>query len=160
MVLKIPECMCDFMRGFPRKPTEPLLMPPYDLLAVAAQTRYPLEAFLFVQRGLDYTVRHEHGEIAEDRELEPQEMEERHVDGAALCWGLADFARQQYGLMARTVLKRWQIYACEDFGRIVFSMVDAGLMHTTDEDTLDDFIDVYDFADAFSHSLELTENNI
>lgn len=130
-----------------------------DLLAVAGQTRYPLDAFFFVQRGLDFTVRREHGEIDDDGELDPEQMHSRHVDGEALCWGLRDFALQQYGLMARTVLKRWQVYTCQDFGRIVFAMVDAGLMHTTDDDSIDDFTGVFTFADAFSHSLQLSENN-
>ena len=134
-------------------------MAPNDLLAVAAETRYPLDAFIFVQRGLDYTVRQEHGEIDNEQELDADEMQSRHVDGAALCWGLRDFAIQQYGLMARTVLKRWQIYSCKDFGCIVFAMVDAGLMHTTDDDSIDDFVRVFNFADAFSHSLQLSENN-
>ena len=63
---------------------------------------------------------------------------------------------EQYGLMARTVLQRWGIHSCEDFGRIVFALVDAELMLKTDEDTIDNFIDVYNFTDAFAPTLTLT----
>ena len=126
-----------------------------DLQAVVQRSRYPLDAFLFVQRGLDFTVRQTHGEPGEEQD---HACESRHVSGAQLCMGLRDFARREYGLLARTVLRRWHINASEDFGRIVFAMVDAGLMHKTDEDTLEDFVDVFDFADAFSPELTLSEN--
>ena len=57
--------------------------------------------------------------------------------------------------MARTVLQRWSIHSCEDFGHIVFALVDAGLMLKTDEDSIDDFIGAYDFSDAFTPNLSL-----
>ena len=47
------------------------------------------------------------------------------------------------------MLGKWGINATEDFGRIVFALVDAGLLRKTDEDTIDDFRGVYDFRDAF-----------
>lgn len=124
-----------------------------DLPVVARSTKYPLDAFIFVQRGLDFTVRRIHGE--------PQASDEvgsRHVSGQELCLGLRDYAIQQYGMMARTVLRRWNILSSEDFGHIVFAMVDAGLMHKTDEDTIRDFVGVYDFAEAFASSLQLSGN--
>jgi uncharacterized repeat protein (TIGR04138 family) len=129
-----------------------------DLMAVVNRTRYPLDAFIFVQRGLDYTVRREHGELdADPEQLDPESLHDRHVDGRTLCYGLRDYAHQQYGLMARAVLKRWNIHNSEDFGHIVFAMVEAGLMHKTDEDSVDDFIDVFDLANAFDEQLELSD---
>lgn len=124
-----------------------------DLLSVVRATKYPLEAFIFVQRGLDHAVRRIHGEP--DPNADPAS---RHVSGEQLCHGLRDYAIEQYGLMARPVLRRWNINSSEDFGRIVFAMIDAGLMQKTDEDTLGDFVEVYDFAEAFSPTLSLTEN--
>ena len=46
----------------------------------------------------------------------------------------------------------------EDFGRIVFALVDAGMMHKTDEDRIDDFVNVFDFKDAFTTELTIAEN--
>ncbi|MFP4144974.1 MAG: Minf_1886 family protein [Phycisphaeraceae bacterium] len=129
-------------------------MPAKDLRSIASRSPYPLEAFLFVQRGLDYTVRQAHGE---PEEVEA-ENEDRHVDGRQLCQGLRDFAVREYGLLARTVLRRWRIQSSEDFGRIVFLMVDAGFMHKTSDDTLEDFMGIYDIDTAFSPQLSLTEN--
>ncbi len=122
-----------------------------NLHELARTTKYPAEAFAFVQRGLDFTVQRTHGKP--DPATLPQS---RHISGQQLCLGLRDFAIQQYGLMARTVLKRWHIRSSEDFGRIVFTMVDAGLMSKTDEDDISDFADVFDFAQAFTPQLELT----
>jgi uncharacterized repeat protein (TIGR04138 family) len=129
-----------------------------QLMDVVRESSYSLDAFLFVQRGLDYTVRREHGELdLELEEIEQHHVQDRHVDGETLCCGLRDFAKQQYGLMARTVLKRWNIHSCEDFGQIVFAMVQAGLMHKTDEDTIEDFVGVFDFRRAFDDELEISD---
>ena len=118
-----------------------------DLMSIARDTRYPLEAFLFVQRGLDFTVRRAHGEPPTN--LEEENQQNRHVGGRDLCFGLRDFAVEEYGMLARTVLKRWNIRTSEDFGQIVFSMVEAGVMQKTDEDRIEDFHEVLDFAQAF-----------
>lgn len=108
---------------------------------------YPPEAFQFVREGLAHTVRTIHGERSPD--LLPED-ESRHVSGPQLCLGLRDFAQNQYGLLARTVLARWGITKTDDFGRIVFAMIDMGLMRKTEEDTFEDFCGVYDFDDAFT----------
>ena len=101
---------------------------------------YPPEAFQFVRDGLSHTVRVSHGQ-ADD--------ENRHVSGQQLCFGLKDYALKRYGMLARTVLERWGIRKTDDFGKIVFAMVDAGLMRKTDEDTFEDFSGVYSFDEAF-----------
>lgn len=123
-----------------------------NLLQVVQATKYPLDAFAFLQRGLGFTVERIHGEAPDD---DTEDIPNRHISGRDLCFGLRDFAIEQYGLMARTVLRHWRINASEDFGHIVFAMVDAGLMHKTDEDCIEDFVDVFDFADAFSKRIEL-----
>ena len=109
---------------------------------------FPEEAFQFVRAGLAHTVKFVHGEGAEAPEPPPQR--ERHVSGQQLCLGLRDFAMQQYGMLARTVLSRWGIHKTEDFGRIVFAMIDGGMMRRSDRDTIDDFRGVYDFDEAFA----------
>ena len=140
-------------------------MIPAELVELAASSRYPLDAFLFVQRGLDHTVRSLHGDDDEPLAL-PEELAEdpdgpeaqalieaaeksRHVSGRQLCEGIRDFAISQYGLLAPVVLGHWNVRRSGDFGRIVFEMVDAGLMRKTEEDRVEDFDDVFDFRQAF-----------
>lgn len=127
-----------------------------SIFDLAQKTRYTVDAFIFIQRGLDYTVRSIHGDIPKDLDTE-DETTSRHVSGQQLCEGLRKFAISQYGLMARTVLRRFKIYSTEDFGHLVFAMVDAGVMRKTDEDSIADFINVYDFADAFGTQLQLSQ---
>jgi len=107
---------------------------------------YRIEAYRFIRDGLAHTVRMTHG--VSENELADSD-ESRHVNGQQLCMGLRDFALKQYGLMARPVLDRWGIRETADFGRIVFAMVDAGLMRKTDEDSLADFQDIFDFEEEF-----------
>jgi uncharacterized repeat protein (TIGR04138 family) len=40
----------------------------------------------------------------------------------------------------------------EDFGRIVFEMVDRGELRKTDRDSLADFLDIYNFDDVFQRA--------
>lgn len=110
---------------------------------IAAATRYPVDAFHFVRRGLEYTVHRAH------QNPDQLDEDERHVNGRQLSEGLRDFAVQQYGRMARTVLQRWNIHRCEDFGHIVFAMVEGGVMQATANDSVRDFIGVFDFDEAF-----------
>lgn len=128
------------------RPTGALLMEePHakPLHEIAAGTRYPLDAFQFVRRGLDFTVHRCHEKPEQLSEAE------RHVSGEQLCTGLRDFALEQYGRLARTVLGRWRINATEDFGQIVFAMVEGGMMQTTERDTLRDFENVFSFDESF-----------
>ena len=132
----------------------------HDLMDFVHSIQYPLNAILFVQRGLEYTVCKTHGDRDPAAAKETDELVRRHVSGQQLCTGLREYAIEQYGLMALIVLKRWNIHSCEDFGRIVFAMVDAKMMKKNDEDSLHDFSNVYEFAEAFSPMLKLTEKDI
>ena len=111
---------------------------------------YSPESYRFIRDGLAHTVRIVHGDAALAAPPTSEDEEDsRHVSGEQLCDGLRDFGVKQYGLLARTVLSRWGIRSTEDFGKIIFAMVDAGLMRTTEDDHLEDFVGVYDFDDAF-----------
>lgn len=111
---------------------------------------YPVEAFNFVREGLSYTMNRVH------ENAEARESHDRHVNGQQLCLGLRDFAIEQYGLLAPTVLQHWSVQRTDDFGRIVFAMIDAGIMKSSHEDTLEDFRAIYDFSEAFSREQLLT----
>jgi len=78
---------------------------------------------------------------------------ERHVSGQELCEAARQYALQQYGFMAPTVLGSWGVRRTGDFGEIVFSMIEIGQMRKTRRDKREDFDDVYEFRDAFSRDL-------
>ncbi|MEM1184122.1 MAG: Minf_1886 family protein [Planctomycetota bacterium] len=124
-----------------------------DLKAILDQAGgYSPRAYEFLRDGLAHAVRNVHGDEVAMRG--PSEDDDsRHVSGQDLCLALRDYAIERYGLLARTVLSRWNIHRTDDFGNIVFAMVDAGLMRKTDDDTPDDFRGVFDFDEEFGHSL-------
>ena len=78
----------------------------------------------------------------------------RHVTGPELAWACRDFSRQQFGLLAPVVLSHWGITRTEDIGRIVFTLVEVGLLVTQPGDSESDFEGVYQFADVFGESYE------
>src|ERR1044072_7756269 len=117
---------------------------------------YPIEAYEFIHSGLAYTVQKLHGTPAQiEEKLKKGEKKSIHVTGRDLSEGLREFALLRWGMLARTVLKRWNITRTDDFGRIVFALVENGHMSKTDEDTIDDFKNVFDFATAFDDNYRI-----
>lgn len=107
---------------------------------LARDRRYAREAYLFLRDALDHTqkglARQTKGAV-------------RHVTGRELLEGIRDYALQQFGPMALTVFEEWGIRSGEDFGEIVFNMIECGLLAKTDADSRADFAGGYDFAEAF-----------
>lgn len=103
--------------------------------------RYERDAYFFVREGLDFTIKM--------LKKNAQTPATRHVSGQELLEGLRRYALDQFGPMAKTVLEYWQIRHCEDFGEIVFSMVERGILGKTDQDSREDFKSGYDFEEAF-----------
>lgn len=79
----------------------------------------------------------------------------RHVSGRDLCWGLRDLALLRWGLLASAVLKGWGIETTEDFGRIVFALVENGFLQKQPDDRIEDFVDVFDFDQAFDQAFKI-----
>jgi uncharacterized repeat protein (TIGR04138 family) len=48
-----------------------------------------------------------------------------------------------------TVFSSWGIHCCEDVGHMVFNLIDAGIFGKTEQDSIEDFKNVYDFEEAF-----------
>jgi uncharacterized repeat protein (TIGR04138 family) len=123
--------------------------------------RYPLEAYVFVFEALAYAQRvlgmgtpspsEPVVTEGEDEEDEGDTATNCHVTGPELCEAIRQYALDQYGFMARTVLARWGIRGTGDFGEIVFNLIKTGRMRKTPADRREDFDNVYDFATAFRH---------
>lgn len=101
---------------------------------------YTLEAFKFVLDALHETV------TVLDKP--------RHVSGQELLEGIRLYALKEYGLLAKTVLNYWGIHETEDFGKIVFLLVDIGLLRKQPEDKIEDFRNIYNFDQAFAVDLD------
>jgi len=112
-------------------------------LLLLKDPRYTRDAYVFVRDALDHTKKD-----LSRREGAPI-TENEHVTGQELLAGIREYALGQFGPMAITVLEDWGITRCEDFGEIVFNIVEAGLFSKTDTDSRTDFQNGYDFDDAF-----------
>ncbi len=77
----------------------------------------------------------------------------RNVSGADLCWSLRDLAVQKWSVLASLVLNRWGITKTDDFGEIVFALVEHGHLQKEERDSRDDFMDVFDFRTGFDVTL-------
>ena len=78
----------------------------------------------------------------------PEKMN-RHVTGQQLCWAVRDAALKRYGLMAQSVLARWNITRTEDIGAIIFALVENDWLKKLPSDNIEDFRNVFSFKDAF-----------
>jgi uncharacterized repeat protein (TIGR04138 family) len=112
---------------------------------------YPIEAFNFVREGLNHTV--ERALLQHEAGLRAGGLgnpDTHHVTGQQLCLGLRDYAILQYGMLAPAVLRHWNIVRTEDFGRIVYALIEAGELSKTADDSIEDFHSVFEFDEAFS----------
>ena len=97
--------------------------------------RFAPEAYRFVFEALQYTTR--------------MIGQRRHVTGQELLEGIRRLALEQFTMLAKLVFEFWGVHRTEDFGDIVFNMVEDGLMGRQETDTKQDFADGYNFEDAF-----------
>lgn len=102
--------------------------------------RFDPEAYFFVREGLDFTAKTMN---------KPHEGPGRHMTGRELLEGLRQYAIQEFGPMAMRVLTTWGLRRTEDFGEIVFNLVESGKLGKTEEDRKEDFQNVYDFDEVF-----------
>ena len=152
----------------------PLVDPSHPLAQLLERDRrYPLDAYLFILEALSFA-QDSLGLGAEPpvEEIEPVESgaepapravpkagrsrrrrAERHLTGQELCEAARHYALQQYGYLARTVLASWGVTRTDDFGELVFNMIDIGQMRKTRKDKREDFHGVYDFSEAFARDL-------
>lgn len=102
---------------------------------VQKDARYKSEAYLFVLAALKHFLK--------------KLGRRRDVTGEELLRGIKELGVEQYGPTTRMVFEHWGVRNTEDFGRIVFNMVDAGLLRKTEEDSIQDFKGVFDFREEF-----------
>ena len=115
---------------------------------IEQDSKFSREAYHFTREALDFT-----------QKLVAKKNKTNHVTGQELLEGMRQYALVQYGPMTSTVLEEWGITSCRDFGDIVFNMVESGLLAKTDNDSREDFVNGYDFTEAFRKPF-LPENKL
>jgi uncharacterized repeat protein (TIGR04138 family) len=107
---------------------------------VASDPRYQRDAYVFLRDSLDFTTK---------QQKKVKGATVRHVTGPELLGGVRQYALKEFGPLVMTVFDNWGIRSCEDIGNMVFNLISAGIFGKTEEDSIEDFKDVYDFKEAF-----------
>ncbi|HYM80118.1 MAG TPA: Minf_1886 family protein [Candidatus Limnocylindria bacterium] len=113
----------------------------------ATNPAFRREAYGFVMAVLSVTVQ----ELPAERVHDP---ERRHLSGRELLEGILRVAREEFGQMAPTVFREWGVGRGEDWGAIVFQLVEAGQLSARPEDRLEDFGGGPDLMSALIDGLE------
>ena len=103
-------------------------------------TRFTTDAYHFVQEGLNHTLK---------SLKRGTQQAHRHVSGQELLQGLREFALKEYGPMSKAVLNEWGVSTTDDFGQVVFNLVNSGVLGKNETDSPSDFKNVFTFDDAF-----------
>lgn len=99
------------------------------------ERRFDERAYLFVLAALEF--------------CQQRLPERRHISGRELAYGCRDLAIERFGVLARLVLEHWGIRSSADFGDVVFTLVELDLLLSQPDDRRDEFVDAFDFDEAF-----------
>ena len=98
--------------------------------------RFDPHAYFFLKDALDFTLK---------RIAESNGGQARHVSGPELLEGCRDYALEQFGPMASTLMTEWSIRKCQDLGDMVFNLIEEQVFGKQDSDKKEDFSEVFDF---------------
>ena len=118
-------------------------------LIVARDPRYQRDAYVFLRDALDFTTK-------QQKKIKGATV--RHVAGPELLEGVRAYALKEFGPMVMTVFSSWGINRCEDIGHMVFNLIGAGIFGKTEEDSIEDFKNVYDFQGGFREAFRAGES--
>ena len=107
---------------------------------VKSDLRFERDAYVFLRDALDFTTK---------RQKKAKGTSVRHVTGPELLEGLRQYSLKEFGPMVMTVFDSWGIHSSADIGNMVFNLIGAGIFGKTEEDSLEDFRNVYNFEEVF-----------
>lgn len=109
---------------------------------VIQDPRFDSEAYAFISDAVLYTTN--------KIESDSSHPSKQHITGRQLLEGIKEFAMQQFGPIAPEVLRHWGLNDSMAIGHVVFNMVDNQLLGKTQNDTIDDFKNGFDFDMEFA----------
>ena len=97
--------------------------------------RYYPEAYEFVMEALSFS--------------QKRFKKSKHVSGEELLAGINALLLKKFGPMTMIVLKYWGIKTTDDFGNIVFNLVENKVLAKDTQDQYESFKNAYDFEEVF-----------
>ena len=101
--------------------------------------RFDAHAYFFLKDALGFTLK---------RVEESEGGEARHVSGPELLEGFRDFALEQFGPMASTLMSEWGVRSCRDVGEMVFHLIEEQVFGKQETDSREDFAGNFDFEES------------
>jgi uncharacterized repeat protein (TIGR04138 family) len=99
-------------------------------------SRYYPEAYEFVMEALSFS--------------QNKFKKSKHISGEELLAGIKALLLKKFGPMTLTVLKHWGIKVTDDFGNIVYNLVESRVLAKDTQDHYDSFKNAYDFDEVFN----------
>ena len=107
---------------------------------LANDPRYQRDGYIFLRDALDFTTK---------QQKKIKGVSVRHVTGPELLDGVRQYALKEFGPMVMTVFDSWGVHSSADIGNMVFNLIGAGIFGKTEEDSIEDFRNVYNFEEVF-----------
>lgn len=111
---------------------------------------WPYEAYEFVLNSLDLAARRApETPVLDDSDTEgvTETLESQkgcaHVSGREICLAARELAQGEFGQMAPIVFREWGIHSTLDLGRIIFKLIEVGLLNQNEEDRVEDFSEIF-----------------
>jgi uncharacterized repeat protein (TIGR04138 family) len=98
--------------------------------------RYSPEAYEFVMEALSFSQR--------------KFRRAKHISGEELLAGIRALLLKKFGPMTMMVLQHWGIKSTDDFGNIVYNLVENKVLAKDSQDQYDSFKNAYDFDEVFN----------
>ena len=99
---------------------------------------FPVDAYLLVFDALNKCL------------LEHKKTRLEPIGARELSQAMVDILRDGFGPFASHLLQKWGIHSTNDFGRIVYELVNAGLLALNEGDTIEDFNDLFPLMDSLN----------
>jgi uncharacterized repeat protein (TIGR04138 family) len=101
--------------------------------------RYPPEAYEFIFDALNYV------QVRQQRQSrQPPSEGPRHVSARDLVEGARDLALEEFGFLAPTVFRLWNLTDTSDIGEVVYNLIAVGQMSQSPDDRREDFNGLFD----------------
>lgn len=112
--------------------------------------RYKLGAYELVNESLSVLQREVADAVGKD--FSELETEERHVSPRELVQRVGECAKENYGLLAKIVLRDFGIHTSDDIGNVIINLIKVNRLYLGENESEDDFKQVgYDLAEDLSN---------
>ncbi|MBI3314949.1 MAG: hypothetical protein HYZ86_03270 [Candidatus Omnitrophica bacterium] len=109
----------------------------YSIVSKICRTdpSYHPEAYEFIMEALNYSRKRFKGA--------------KHVTGAQLLKGIKGLLLKKFGPMTLTILNFWGVKTTDDFGHMVYNLVEHKILSKDAHDHYESFQNAYDFEEVF-----------